>query len=60
LVLYGIYYQVLHLNIFANVGAEYTFRLIDRITSYVFWLAIVAVLLGACGYFVSFLFKSRT
>ena len=59
LVLYGIYYEILHLDIFANVGAEHTFALIGQITSYLFWLALLAIVLAACGYFISFRGKQR-
>jgi len=60
LVLYALYNKILGLNIFSNIGAEGTSKLIGQITDYVFWLAILAVVLGAGGYLLSYFSKSRT
>jgi hypothetical protein len=50
IVLYGLYSQVLKLNIFGQLPAGSTFIIIRDIIGYLFWLAILAVVLGVVSY----------
>lgn len=50
LVLYGIYSQILKLGIFPQLPAASAFTLLQTIVSYLFWLAIVALILGVGSY----------
>lgn len=59
LVMYLIIKQVLGLNIYDNVGAENTFKIIDKIINYVFIVAIVSLLLGIVAYCLSKLKKKQ-
>ncbi len=45
-VLYLIFNKVLSLNVFANIGESNTFILLQSVLSKVFWIAIVAIVLG--------------
>ena len=51
--LYALYSQILKMDVFSKVSSRSTFVLIDRILLYVFILAILAVVLGGFGYFLS-------
>jgi hypothetical protein len=46
MVLYGIYKLVLSLPVFAEIGGERTFQLLDRVIFYIFILALTAVILS--------------
>ena len=49
-VLYGIYRQVLSLNVFSNIGSSSTFQLLQDVLGKLFWLALVALILGVASY----------
>ena len=46
IIFYAIYKEVLSLNIFANVGGNSTFLIIENIIDKVFWLTVLALVLG--------------
>lgn len=50
IVLYLLYSQVLELDIFSTLGEDATSGLLTRLIDYVFYLAIVAVVLGVWGF----------
>ena len=50
LVLYGIYSQILKLGIFPQLPAASAFTLLQAIVRYLFWLALVALILGVGSY----------
>lgn len=52
-VLYAIYRQVLSLNVFENVGSNATFLILEDILDKLFWLALVALILGIISYLVT-------
>src|SRR6266700_3348376 len=49
-VLYGIYKEVLSLNVFEKIGANATFILLQDILDKLFWLALLALVLGVSSY----------
>ncbi|PPD47149.1 MAG: hypothetical protein CTY13_06000 [Methylobacter sp.] len=53
LVLYGIYKQILEMDVFTRVGENETFVLLGNVFFYLFVLAIFSVILGGLGYFLS-------
>lgn len=58
-ILYALYKQILEMDIFTEVGSDATFILIDRILTYLFILAVIAVILGGLGYILSIRSKKR-
>jgi hypothetical protein len=54
-VLYAIYKQVLSLSVFANVGADSTFIILQSILNKLFWLALIAIVLGVASYLTTFI-----
>lgn len=50
IVLYGLYSQVLALKIFGQLPPNSTFLLVRDIVGYLFWLAVLAVVLGVGSY----------
>jgi len=52
-VLYGIYKEVLSLNVFEKIGANATFILLQDILDKLFWLALLALVLGVASYLVT-------
>jgi hypothetical protein len=46
MVLYGIYKLVLGLPVFNEIGEERTFQFLDRVSFYIFILALIAIILG--------------
>jgi hypothetical protein len=50
LVLYELYGKILALPVFSNVGPRDTASLIGNIVGKLFWLALVALILGTAGY----------
>jgi hypothetical protein len=50
IVLYLLYSQILKMDIFAPLKLDATYQLLDKILGYLFWLALVSVILGAIGY----------
>lgn len=52
-VLYGIYIKILEMDIFSSVSTDQTFQIINQIIGYLFWLALVAIILGVFGYLVN-------
>ena len=59
LILYALYRQVLNLQIFSQVNSDQTFALIDTIVRSVFWLALVALVLGILSYVISILLRHK-
>lgn len=49
-VLYGLYSQILRLQIFGKLPPDSTFILVRDIVGYLFWLAVLAVVLGVASY----------
>src|SRR5713101_6238226 len=62
IIFYAIYKEVLSLNIFANVGGNSTFLIIENIIDKVFWLAVLALVLGVISYLFTYLlsYKSKS
>lgn len=58
LVLYGVFSRILGLNIFANIGSQGTTDVVKMLIRSVFWLAMVALILGV-GSYVTALFLGR-
>ena len=54
IILYAIYSQVLSLKVFENVGANATFVLLQNILDRLFWLALIAIILGVLSYLMTF------
>lgn len=50
-VLYLIYRQVLGLDVFARLDQEATFRILNQVIGSLFWLAMVALILGVLASF---------
>ena len=59
IIFYAIYKEVLSLNIFSNVGANSTFLIIENIIDKVFWLAVIALVLGVISYLVTYFLSYR-
>jgi len=62
IIFYAIYKEVLSLTIFANVGGNSTFLIIENIIDKVFWLAVLALVLGVTSYLFTYLlsYKSKS
>lgn len=60
LIMYLVIKQILGLNIYENVGAENTFKIIDKIINYLFVIAIVSLALGIGAYCISKLKKKQS
>jgi hypothetical protein len=62
IIFYAIYKEVLSLNVFANVGGNFTFIIIENIIDKVFWLAVLALVLGVISYLFTYLlsYKSKS
>ena len=58
-IFYAIYKEVLSLNIFANVGGNSTFLIIENIIDKVFWLAMIALVLGVISYLFTYLLSYK-
>lgn len=58
-VLYGIYRQVLSLDIFSKVGETSTVVLIGGILDKLFWLAMVALVMGVASHVLALVLKSK-
>jgi hypothetical protein len=54
-----LYDEVLRLPIFSDVGAEGTAKIISNILDKLFWLAVLALLLGVLGYLTSGMLSRR-
>ena len=59
IIFYAIYKEVLSMNIFANVGGNSTFLIIENIIDKVFWLAVIALVLGVISYLVTYFLSYR-
>ncbi len=59
LALYFVYAKILEMNVFSSVGSDQTALLISRVLSYLFWLALVAVVLGIGSFVWTGLLKKR-
>ena len=57
IVLYAIYRQVLSLDVFENLGRNYTFILLQYVLNRIFWLAIIAMILGVISYIITFILE---
>ena len=53
LVLYALYRQILSLAIFTTLSQEGTFRVVDLLIRVLFWLALLAIVLGVASGFVA-------
>lgn len=53
IVLYGLYSQILNLGIFPQLEQDDTAKLINNMMGYVFWLALIAVILGGLSYLMT-------
>jgi len=60
LVLYAILSQILHLDIFANVGSSGTIQLIGGLIQKLFILAITSLVLGVLSYLATLYFRHRS
>jgi lysozyme len=60
IVLYALYKQVLALNLFAPIDAAPTARLLQNVLNKLFWLALIALILGVASYIVTALFPQDT
>jgi hypothetical protein len=58
-VLYVLYRQILGLGIFAQVGESSTVTLLSSIIDKVFWLALIALVLGVACYVLTLFLKRR-
>jgi hypothetical protein len=54
-VLYGIYKQILSLDVFENVGSNSTFIILQNMLEKVFWLALISIVLGVASYLTTFI-----
>jgi hypothetical protein len=52
IVLYGLYSQLLRTNVLTPLSGDSTFIIVRDFIRYIFWLAIVAVVLGIVSYVV--------
>ena len=59
IVLYAIYRQILSLPVFDNIGSESTFLLLHNISVMLFWLALIALMLGVASYLFTAILKRR-
>jgi len=58
-VFYALYKEILSLPIFGNIGGNSTFLIIEDIISKVFWLALVALILGIVGFLFTFMIEHK-
>jgi hypothetical protein len=58
-VLYLIFQKVLSLNVFSDIGSSNTFVLLQNILSMIFWLAVLAMVLGVGSYILSLVLKHK-
>jgi hypothetical protein len=59
LVLFFLYDKILDLKIFPKLEGIYAYGLIKTLLNNVFWLALLAVLLGGVSYLLQFLSRGR-
>ena len=59
-ILYLLYKQVLALGIFSKLESQPTFLLIQGVVDRLFWLALVALVLGVASYVTVALLKNKT
>jgi hypothetical protein len=59
IVLYGIYQQVLSLDVFEKIGAAPTFLLLQNVLDKLFWLALLGLILGVLSYVVTLILRHR-
>jgi hypothetical protein len=59
IVLYTLYRQVLNLNVFSNIGGSHTFVVIQSVLDKLFWLALVALVLGVASYITTAIMRNR-
>src|SRR5882724_3655573 len=60
IVLYALYKQVLALKLFAPIGAGPTSRLLQHVLNKLFWLALIALILGVASYVLTVIFPLST
>jgi len=58
-VLYGIYKQILSLDVFENIGANSTFVILQSMLEKVFWLALISIVLGVASYLTTFVLSRK-
>jgi Na+/glutamate symporter len=58
-ILYALYRQVLSLKVFENIGAHPTFLLLQNVLEKLFWLAIIALILGVSSYLITVVLSYR-
>jgi hypothetical protein len=58
-ILYFLYRQILSMPVFSNIGSAPTFILLQNIVDKVFWLSVIAIVLGVLSYLISLFLKNR-
>lgn len=58
-IFYAIYREILSLNIFGNIGDNSTFLIVEDMIDKVFWLAMVALVLGTIGFLFTFAIEHK-
>ena len=59
-ILYAIYQQVLGLDVFDNIGSDSTFALLLSIIDKLFYIALLAILLGVVCYLIPFFVRPKS
>src|SRR5713101_2070922 len=59
IILWSVYQKVLSLDIFANIGSDATYHLLNTVITYLFVLALVLGLLGIASYLVTLILRRR-
>jgi len=60
IVLYALYKQVLALKLFVPIGVGPTARLLQNVLNKLFWLALIALVLGVASYLLTAIFPPST
>jgi hypothetical protein len=58
-VLYAIYKQILSLDVYERIGSESTFQFLQNILDKLFWLAIIAIILGVICYLLPIILSHK-
>jgi len=59
IVFYLLLQQVLNLRVFENIGSSSTAILLHEIVQYLFWLALISILLGVASYVVAIILNHQ-
>ena len=51
--------QILNLRVFENIGSSSTATLLHEIVQYLFWLAVLSIMLGVASYVVAIILNHR-